>query len=107
MDQKGQFSLKLVQKCPVCSNDYTTGKIQILEEEGNSFLAYLTCSFCSSSILIRVMSMPHGLVGNAILTDLAADEVMFFSEENTVSSNDVLEIHDYFSKQGDFIEKFK
>ncbi len=107
MDQKGQFSLKLVQKCPVCNNDYSTGKIQILEEEGNSFLAYLTCSQCNSSILIRVMTMPHGLVGNAILTDLSSDEVIYFKEVTDISSNDVLEIYDYFLRQNDFIEKIK
>ena len=99
--------MRLIQKCPVCNQDYSTGRIQILDEEGNSFLAYLTCSNCQSSILVRVMTLPHGLVGNAILTDLASDEVMLFSEDSRVSSNDVLTIHDYLIKQGDFVQKLK
>ena len=106
-DQRGQFSLRLIQKCPVCNQDYTNGKIQILTEENNTFLAYLTCGQCNSSILVRVMTMPHGLVGNAILTDLASDEVLQFSSEERVSSNNVLEVHDYLTKKSDFIQRLK
>ena len=107
MDYKGQFSLRLIQKCPICNQDYASGRIQILEEEGNSFLAYLTCGFCHSSILLRVMTLPHGLVGNAILTDLSSEEVLPFSEESKVISNDVLFIHDYLAKDEDFIQRLK
>jgi len=53
------------------------------------------------------MTMPHGLVGNAILTDLSSDEVIYFKEVTDISSNDVLEIYDYFLRQNDFIEKIK
>ena len=106
-EQRGQFSLRLVQKCPVCNSDYSTGRIQILDEEGNSFLAYLTCTHCNSSILVRVLTLPQGLVGNAILTDLASDEVMTFSIEKKITSDEVLAIHDFLSKKGDFIQKLK
>ncbi|MBU1036962.1 hypothetical protein KKF32_02915 [Patescibacteria group bacterium] len=107
MNQKGQFSLRLIQKCPVCNQDFSTGRIQILDEENNSFLAYLTCANCRSSILVRVMTLPHGLVGNAILTDLNSEEVISFSEEEQINSNDVLFIYDYLAKKGDFIERLK
>ena len=105
--QRGQFSLRLVQKCPVCNHDYSSGKIQMLDEEGNSFLAYLTCANCNSSILVRVLTLPQGLIGNAILTDLTADEVMTFSTERQIASDDVLVIHDFLSRQGDLMQNFK
>ena len=107
MNQKGQFSLRLIQRCPVCNQDYINGQIQILDEENNSFLAYLTCGNCYSSILVRVMTLPQGLVGNAILTDLASEEVMPFSEEGQISGNEVLLIHDYLLQNSDFIERLK
>jgi hypothetical protein len=105
MNQKGQFSLRLIQRCPVCNQDYNTGKFQILDEENNTFLAYLTCSNCRSSILVRVMTLPQGLVGNAILTDLYSEEVLPFSEEQQITSNEVLAIHDYLVRNSDLIEK--
>src|SRR3989339_565653 len=96
-NQKGQFSLKLIQKCPVCNHDYTDGRIEILTESEMSFLAYLTCVYCSSSIIVRVMTMPHGLIGNAILTDLTSSEVMDFSLESEIEANNVLSLHELMS----------
>ena len=104
---QGQFSLRLIQKCPVCNSDYSNGRIQILDEGNNSFLAYLTCVNCHSSILVRVMTLPHGLVGNAILTDLGSEEVVFFSDGDEVSGDEVLTIHDYLANKKDFIQHLK
>ena len=98
--------MHLIQKCPVCNHDYQTGRIQVLDEAGNGFLAYLTCGFCSASILVRVLTLPHGLVGNAILTDLLSEEVLPFSAEERVTGNEVLLIHDLV-KQADFIQQLK
>lgn len=107
MDSKGQFSMKLIQKCPVCNQDYLEGKIQILEEADSSFLAYLTCNYCHSSIIVRVMTLPHGLVGNAILTDLYSEEVGKFAEAEIVKSNDVLEAHQEIGQGAAFLEKMR
>jgi len=107
MNNKGQFSLKLIQKCPVCSHDYLEGKIQILEEADSSFLAYLTCGHCQSSIIVRVMTLPHGMVGNAILTDLSSDEVGKFTEAEVISSDEVLTVHQEISNGATFLEKMK
>ena len=106
-DQRGQFSLKLIQKCPVCNHDYTEGRIEILDEHEQGFLAYLTCGFCSSSIIVRVMTMPHGLIGNAILTDLTSAEVMDFALEPEVGSDNVLDLHRLISQDSSFIEKLR
>ncbi|MBU1130539.1 hypothetical protein KJ840_00175 [Patescibacteria group bacterium] len=107
MDNKGQFSLKLIQKCPVCNHDYLEGKIQILEEADVSFLAYLTCGHCHSSIIVRVMTLPHGMVGNAILTDLSSDEVGKFSEAEVLNSNEVLQVYQELWQSEGFLEKMK
>lgn len=107
MDNKGQFSIRLIQKCPVCNHDYLEGRIQILEEGEASFLAYLTCGFCHSSIIVRVMTLPHGLVGNAILTDLSSGEVTKFSETEIVKGDDVLQIYQELDNSAGFIEKMK
>ncbi|MCX6785988.1 MAG: hypothetical protein NTZ18_04020 [Candidatus Komeilibacteria bacterium] len=106
-DQRGQFSVRLIQKCPVCNNDYNEGRVEILEENEYSFLAYLTCGFCASSIIVRVMTMPHGLVGNAILTDLTAAEVAVYGAEPSVVSDQVLAIHQLIDSNGFFIEKMR
>lgn len=106
-DQRGQFSLRLIQKCPVCGRDYNGGRIEILSETDQSFLAYMSCGFCSSSIIVRVLTLPHGLVGNAILTDLHGLEVLSFSDVEPVLSNQVLEMHQLVSQDAAFIDKMR
>jgi hypothetical protein len=84
------FNLRLVQHCPVCRAESASAKVEILEELGSSFLAYLSCVRCGSSLIVRVITMPQGLVGNAILTDLSSEEVVRFSEVGAVGEDFVL-----------------
>lgn len=86
------FNLRLTQRCPVCKADQASAQLEILEELGSSFLAYLSCSRCGAALIVRVMTMPQGLVGNAILTELSSDEVMKFAGSPIVSHDDVLEV---------------
>ena len=86
-------SIRLVQNCPVCNRKYQPNKVQIIDELGNAFLAYLTCTFCQSNLIVRVVSLPQGLVGSAILTDLDPMEVLRFSNGIKVSSDDILNVH--------------
>ncbi|MCR4280160.1 MAG: hypothetical protein NUV82_01895 [Candidatus Komeilibacteria bacterium] len=75
-------------------------RVQIIEEWGNSFLAYMTCTFCQSSIMVRVMSMPQGLVGSAILTELSPEEITKFSEQEGINANDVLRVYEVNQSSG-------
>ena len=92
-----KHSIRLVQNCPVCDRKYQPNRVQIIDEFGNSFLAYLTCNFCQSNLIVKVISMPQGLVGNAILTDLSPEEVLRFSDAATVSGDDILNVHQSLS----------
>jgi len=82
----------LINQCPLCSNKYNPENLQILEEEAVSFLAHLTCSKCSSNLIVRVMVSPQGLVGTASVTDLTAGEVIRFRNEKTLSANEILDL---------------
>ncbi|MFH1668161.1 MAG: hypothetical protein ABH884_04045 [Candidatus Komeilibacteria bacterium] len=98
-----KHSIRLVQQCPVCDRKYHEERVQIIDEQGNSFLAYMTCTFCQSNIIVRVISMPQGLVGSAILTDLTPEEVLKFSHEENIKANDILSVHE-INKKGNIIE---
>ena len=88
-----KHSIRLIQDCPVCGRKYQSNRVEIIDEIGNSFLAYLTCNFCHSNLIVKVINMPQGLVGNAILTDLTPEEVLRFSDENRISTDDILNVH--------------
>ena len=74
----------------MCRAEQVTANVEILEEVGSGFLAYLSCTRCGASLIVRVAAMPQGLVGNAILTDLSSDEVVRFALTSNVTPDDVL-----------------
>jgi hypothetical protein len=96
-------SIMLIKQCPLCSKKYSPENMEILEEEGYAFLAYLSCGNCSSHLIIRVIASPHGLVGTASITDLQASEVLTFREERAIRANEVLDLIEIIDK-GNLLE---
>lgn len=91
-DYNSSLNLKLIRRCPVCQHGYKQSMIQILDENELGMLTYATCDNCEANLLTRFSSMPHGVVGNAILTDLKPEEVLEYADEIDLTSDDVLEI---------------
>ena len=100
------LNLKLIRRCPVCSQDYQQSMIQVLDENEYGVLTYSTCHNCGSNLLTRFTSMPQGVVGNAILTDLLSSEVMDFAKLEELAEDDVIFIQQALS-QKDLIKSFK
>lgn len=85
------FNVRLMQRCPMCRAEQVSANVDILEEGAGGFLAYLSCTKCGASLIVRVAALPQGLVGNAILTDLESDEVSRFAGGEDVGADDVLD----------------
>lgn len=85
-------SLLLVKQCPLCNRVYLPEHLVILDDSGGTFLAHLSCSNCGSHLIIRVVASPNGLIGTASITDLIADEVIAFNENEVISADDVLDL---------------
>lgn len=97
-NSRREASLMLIKRCPVCNSNYFPEKLEILEEQGNTFLAHLSCNNCGSNLIIRVVASPHGLIGTATLTDLLAEEVLNFNESEVISANDILDLIDLINQ---------
>ncbi len=93
------LNLRLIRKCPVCNTAYQQSMIQVLDESEFGVLTYATCNRCGANLLAKFASLPQGVVGNAILTDLKPQEVMDFASNDSVSDNDVLDIQYMISKK--------
>ncbi len=87
------LNLRLIKHCPVCQREYRQTLVQILSENEFGLLTHMTCAHCGAHLLTRLSTMPQGVVGNSILTDLQADEVMNFLHQDEVSADDVLRVH--------------
>ncbi|PWB39013.1 MAG: hypothetical protein C3F02_00130 [Parcubacteria group bacterium] len=93
------LNLRLIRSCPVCNQEYRQSMIQVLDESEMGFLTYATCSTCGANLLTKFSSLPQGVIGNAILTDLRAEEVLEFADREVLTEDDVLYIQQVISKK--------
>lgn len=108
MDGSLIFPKKILQKCPVCEADYDAKKVQLLDAQDLDILSYFKCDNCKSGIALKIMIMPHGVVGQAIVTDLEPSEILNFkSKKILVNSTDVLCVYDFFKKKKDLLREIK
>ncbi len=93
------LNLRLIRNCPICQHEYQPANVQVLNESEFGVLTYATCSFCGAHLLTKFANLPQGVVGNAILTDLQAQEVLTFAEQLAVTGDDVLAAHQLLNNQ--------
>jgi len=73
-----------------------------------SILSYFKCESCFSGIALKIMIMPHGLVGQAIVTDLEPREILNLKNKNSfVNSGDVLHVYNFFKSNNDLMKEIK
>ncbi|PLX25218.1 hypothetical protein C0580_02935 [Candidatus Parcubacteria bacterium] len=73
--------------------------VQVLDESEYGVLTYATCNSCGANLLAKFASLPQGVVGNAILTDLKPQEVMDFAGDDNIADDDVLDLQYLISKK--------
>ena len=98
-------NIRLLKKCPVCTTDYQQSMVQVLDESEFGLLTYASCNLCGANLLTRFSSLPQGIIGNAILTDLKPEEVMSFVQASSISADHVLIIQQEINKN--LINKFR
>ncbi|MFZ5391469.1 MAG: hypothetical protein ACOZAJ_04325 [Patescibacteria group bacterium] len=100
MINDGQFSqipkeiLHLVSYCPLCQAPARPKRIRVLQAKEDSQLIHIDCSSCHSSILALVMNSSYGVASVGLATDLTEEEVMYFKDSASVTTDDVIAIHD-------------
>lgn len=108
MDLSTMLPKKLIQKCPVCGKEYNFSKIKVLDVSDTSILSYLKCIECESGVALKILLMPTGMIGQAIITDLDGDEIMAIKEKkNIITSSDVLLVYDFFKNEKDVLKEIK
>ena len=96
----------LITHCPVCSLRYDPLDAKILDESENAHLIYVKCRNCKSAVLAVIMSNPMGVSSIGLITDLSSDDVLKFRDGRAINADDVLEAHQFLSKQKVLIDHF-
>jgi hypothetical protein len=101
------ISKKLLQKCPVCGENYNHLKVKLLEANDSYILSYFKCQKCESGVAMKAIFMPTGMIGQAVLTDLEVDEIMKFKNKESITSSDVLYMYDVIKSEKDILKEIK
>lgn len=86
--------LRLNVRCPVCGNPYDLQKLRVIGERDQQLLTYIDCGTCSTALLSILSMSPNGMVAQGLITDLTVDEVVNWEELQSVTTDDVLNMHE-------------
>ncbi len=82
-------------RCPVCNKKYRPVKMLVLDEDDKRTTLHLTCEGCRVSTLVSVSLGQLGAMSVGVLTDLESSEARGAFQGEAISSDQVLEVHQF------------
>lgn len=82
-------------RCPVCNKKYRPVKMLVIEEDEKRTTLHLSCEHCGAATLVFASLGQLGVVTLGTLTDLEQSEARRVFQGEAVSSNTVLEVHQF------------
>lgn len=81
--------LRLISKCPLCSEQYQPFQASIVEEKDDAQLVHIKCRRCQSAIVALIVNGQLGLTSVGLITDLSSDDVELFKDALPIEEKDV------------------
>lgn len=97
--------LKLISRCPLCSESYQPFQASIVEEKEEAQLLHIQCRKCQSCIVALIVNGQLGLTSVGLITDLTSGDVEFFKDAPGVSESLVLEAFSQLKQPGASLHK--
>ena len=94
-------NIKVVSNCPVCNTKYYSADAKILEERENGHLVHIQCKKCKSNVIALILASGVGISSVSLVTDLTSDDVLKFKDQNPISFDTVIELHNALSRDKD------
>lgn len=98
--------LQPLTTCPVCDQRYREVRMLVVAEEGKRTTLHITCEHCQAKSIVFVSVTPLGVVSMGTLTDLDQKEVQRFFNEAPISTDQVLEVHEFLKQYEGGVEVF-
>lgn len=83
--------LKLISKCPVCSEQYQPFQASIVEEKDEAQLVHIQCRKCASAIVALIVNGQMGLTSVGLITDLSSSDVERFKDAQPITEEELFE----------------
>lgn len=91
-------NMQLVTRCPFCSAEYDLDGAQVIGEENDATMVYITCSECESSIVAIVAMSGLGIVSLGLVTDMTVEDTKKFMKGKQVTSDEFLTLYEVLNK---------
>lgn len=93
--------------CPQCGNLYTDSEVGVLQESDMAILATITCGKCHYQSVVT-LSLGNSNTSAMLASDLKPNEMTKFLNMEAVSTDDLVDIHQWLKKtKGNFNQDFK
>jgi len=99
-------NLQSIIRCPVCNKKYKPTKMSVIDEDEKRTTLHLSCTDCGASSMVFVSMGQMGIVSLGVLTDLEQSEAQTMFLSDAVSSDQVIEAHQFLSQYKGGIEVF-
>jgi hypothetical protein len=81
--------LRLISKCPLCSEQYQPFQASIVEEKADAQLVHITCRKCQSSVVALIVDGHLGLSSIGLITDLSSSDVERFKTSPAITEQHI------------------
>lgn len=98
-----QEVLKVINRCPICSQNYDRDKAQVLTRQENASLVHITCANCRSSFVAMVVKMGQGISSIGMVTDLQYQDLKRLYNQEPITLDEVLEGYELFKKNENYL----
>jgi len=92
-NESSPYLASLVSYCPLCNSSFSPSRAAVISEGNDSQLLHVTCKQCASSIVLLLLVGEVGVSSVGLITDLTEHDVTRFKNGATVSSDDLLDLH--------------
>ena len=88
-------NLQSIMRCPVCNKKYRPMKMLVLDEDDKRTTLHLTCEGCGAASMVFVALGQFGIISLGLLTDLKQSEAHKVFQGESVSTDQVIEAHQF------------
>jgi hypothetical protein len=92
--------LKLISRCPLCSDQFQPFQASIVEEKEEAQLVHIQCRKCQSSIVALIVNGQLGMTSVGLITDLTSADVERFKDAHPVTEQFVLDAYQQLRGKG-------
>jgi hypothetical protein len=94
--------VQIISYCPLCESSYNPQQARVLGETEESHLLHIECGSCSNSLIALVLISSVGVSSVGLLTDLAYEEVHRFAALPSITTDNVIDIHEVLNDEASF-----